>query len=171
MSGLDESYARDLDRTEEKARAAGRFDLAEYFTLRATNDAVREKGVGWLFDALAEIVDALNGHGATIAIERLAPHRFDYRGSMLTGSAVTLRNGVRKLTVEAGWTQSTGDGIMRGGALVCAKITHFGNSKQNEELLMVKVDDVPQWFTRTGERELSTFNVRSFKRHFEIFLG
>lgn len=171
MSGLDDAYARDLDRAVENARADGRFDLAEYFTLRATNDAVREKGIAWLFESLQEIVEAFNGHGARIEVEHISPHRFTFGSSRLTGSAVTLKNGLRKLTLEAGWTQSTGDGIMRGGALVCAKISHFGFSKQNEELLLLKVDDVPQWFSRIGERELDTFNVRSFKRHFETFLG
>lgn len=171
MAGLDEEYVRDIDRTVASAKAEGRFDLAEYFTLRATNDAIREKGASWLFDTLLEIVGAFNDNGAGIAVEDTGSHRFRFNGSWLSGSAVSLRRGVRKLTVEAGWTQSTGDGIMRGGALVCAKISHFGLANETEELLLLKIDDVPQWFIRTGERELSTFNVRSFKRHFELFLG
>ncbi|REJ79332.1 MAG: hypothetical protein DWQ47_00905 [Acidobacteria bacterium] len=171
MAGLDEEYVRDIDRAVENARAEGRFDLAEYFELRATNDAVREKGVVWLFDTLGEIVEAFNSHGARIEIDKQSDHRFKFGNSRLSGSAISLRKGVRKLTLEAGWTKSTGDGIMVGGALVCARISHFGFSKQAEELLLLKIDGVPQWFSRTGERELSTFNVRSFKPHFETFLG
>jgi hypothetical protein len=60
---------------------------------------------------------------------------------------------------------------MRGGALVCANIIHFGVPKKNQELLLLKVDDVPQWFSLKGERELSSFNVGCFKPHFEVFLG
>lgn len=170
MAGLDEEYVRDIDRAVESARAEGRFDLAEYFKLRATNDAVREKGTAWLFDSLGEIVEAFNSHGAGIAVEEICGHRFKFDGSLLSGSAVTLRKSVRRLTLEAGWTQSAGDGIMRGGALSCARISHFGFAKEAEDLLLLKIDDVPQWFTRTGERELSTFNVRGFKKHFEVFL-
>ena len=171
MSGLDEAYTRDIDRAVERAREDGRFDLAEYFTLRATNDAVREQGVAWLYDSISEIVAAFNSRGAGIVLDRSDGHRFRFGESMLTGSSVSLKKGLRSLTVEAGWTQSTGDGIMRGGALVCAKITHFGFVKQNEELLLLKVEGVPQWFSRTGERELVSFNIKSFKRHFEVFLG
>ncbi len=171
MSGLDEAYTRDIDRAVEDAKARGRFDLAEYFTLRATNDAVREKGVAWLFDSVTGIVGAFNDRGAGIEIEHTDKNRFSFGGSSLTGSALIFKKGLRSLSVEAGWTQSTGDGIMRGGALVCAKISHFGFTKQNEELLLLKVDGVPQWFTRTGERELATFSIQGFKRHFETFLG
>lgn len=171
MSGLDEAYTRDIDRAVEEAKDAGRFDLAEYFTLRATNDAVREKGVAWLFDTLEKLVSAFNDHGARIGVLRKEKHRFKFGNSTLSGTAITLSHGLRQLTLEAGWTQSTGDGIMRGGALVCAKITHFGFGKQNEELLLLRVDGIPQWYTRVGERDLAAFNVRSFKRHFEVFLG
>jgi len=171
MSGLDEAYARDIDRAVEDAKARGRFDLAHYFTLRATNDAIREKGVAWLFDSVTEIVAAFNSRGAGIEIHRSEKHRFKFGSSMVSGSLLTLKKGIRSLSLETGWTQSTGDGIMRGGALVFAKISHFGFTKQNEELLLLKVEDVPQWFSRKGERELASFNIQSFKRHFEIFLG
>jgi hypothetical protein len=171
MSGLDEAYARDIDRAVEDAKARGRFDLADYFALRATNDAVREKGVAWLYESISEIVTAFNSRGAGIEIYRSEQHRFKFGASMLSGSLLTLKKGLRSLSVETGWTQSTGDGIMRGGALVCAKISHFGFTKLNEELLLLKVEDVPQWFSRTGERELAAFNIQSFKRHFEVFLG
>jgi hypothetical protein len=171
MSGLDEAYARDIDRAVEDARAEGRFDLADYFTLRATNDAVREKGIAWLFESISEIVNAFNSRGAGIEMQRTDGHRFKFGASMLSGSLLTLKKGIRSISLETGWTQSTGDGIMRGGALVCAKISHFGFTKQNEELLLLKVEDVPQWFSKTGERELASFNIQSFKRHFEIFLG
>lgn len=171
MSGLDDAYTRDIDSAVQRAKADGRFDLAEYFVLRASNDAVRDQGVAWLYDSLTEIVEAFNGHGAGILVERSGSHRFRFGSSMLTGSSITLKKGLRSLSVEAGWTQSTGDGIMRGGALVSAKISHFGFAKHNEELLLLKVEGVPQWFSRSGERELVSFNIRSFKKHFEIFLG
>ena len=144
MSRLEEVYSRDLEDEVNRARSAGRFDLSEYLSLRASNDLIREKGVEWLFSSLTEIVGAFNGRGAGIDIAKTSPHRFEFGGSRLTGSAVKLLKGVRALTVEAGWTQSTGDGIMRGGALVCARISHFGFSKQTEELLLLKVDGVPQ---------------------------
>lgn len=171
MSRLDEVYSRDLEKEVDKARSLGRFDLSEYLSLRASNDAIREKGVEWLFTALSDIAEAFNGRGASIQIAKIDGHRFKFGNSRLTGSAITLNRGIRQLTVEAGWTQSTGDGIMRGGALVCARITHFGFTKQNEELLLLKVEGIPQWFSRMGERELASFNITSFKRHFETFLG
>lgn len=171
MPGMNAEYQRDIDQAVETAKAEGRFDLAGYFSLRAKNDAVRERGVYWLFDTVEEIVGAFNDHGAGITIENFPKHRFKSGSSLLTGSALSLTRGVRKLSLEAGWTQSTSDGIMRGGALVAARISHRGFAKETEDLLLLRLEEVPQWFSKTGERELAAFNVQSLKRHFEIFLG
>lgn len=171
MTELDETFRRDLNKAVENAKAESRFELADYLSLRASNDAVREEGVKWLFDTVSEIVGAFNRHGAGIQIEQAENQKFICCGSNLSGSMLRFRLGLRRLTLDAGWTKSTTDGIMRSGALVCAKISHFGLGKQNEELVLLRFEEVPQWFSVAGDRHRVSFNVQSLKRHFEVFLG
>ena len=48
-------------------RPAGeRSDVAEYISLKASNDLIREKSVKWLFETVSEIVFAFNARGARI---------------------------------------------------------------------------------------------------------
>ena len=56
-------------------------------------------------------------------MENENPHNFRLRGANLVGSLLRVRQGVRCLTVEAGWTRTPNDGFMRGGALAIARIT------------------------------------------------
>lgn len=171
MNELYEVWTHDLDVAISHAKSIGRFDIADYLTLKASNDAIRRESIKWLFDSVLEIVFAFNRHSARIKIDENEKHRFKFGNSELSGKILSLRQGVRCLSFEAGWTQSPGDGVIKGGALACAKINHFGFRKQNEELVLLQYDGSPQWFSIDGENHRITFNMRGFKKHFETFLG
>ena len=138
MNELDEVWTRMVDNALEKARNNGQGDVAEYLTLRQTNDKIRQASVEWLFDSMLEIASFANRDNASITIENESPHQFSFNNANLVGSCVRFRQGVRCLTVEAGWTRTPNDGFMRGGALACARISHFGVSKTHAELLLIK---------------------------------
>ncbi|NNE67482.1 MAG: hypothetical protein HKN33_13030 [Pyrinomonadaceae bacterium] len=171
MDHLDELFSKDLDTAIERAKEAGRFDIADYLSLRASNDSIREEAVKWLFDTVLDVVFAFNRHGARIKIEQTAKHRIKYGASQLSGEKLELRQGLRCLTIEAGWTRSTGDGVMRGGSLAFSRISHFGFRKETEELELIRFENVPQWFLIEDEKRRVSFNVSSLKKHFEVFLG
>lgn len=171
MSGLDEILREDIKTTIEQARENNRFSIAEYLTLRESNDAIREESVRWLFETVLELVFAFNRHGAGIKLTQTEKHSFKLGSSNMRGSLVKLEKGVRCLAVEAGWTRTPSDGFMRGGALACARISHFGLPKMTEELVLLKYEDAPQWFAVAGEKNRVSFNVQSFRKHFEAFLG
>ncbi len=171
MSELDEVWEHDLEIAVENAKQTNRFELADYLTLKASNDKIRTESVKWLFDTVLEIVFAFNDHGARIKIEQKEKHRFKFGNSNLRGPQLKLQQGVRCLTLDAGWTQTPSDGFMRGGALAAAMITHFGFSKMNEELVLLRYENHPQWFSVLDERNRASFNMQSFKKHFEVFLG
>jgi len=171
MDALKETWTKDLDHAIKRAKASGRFEIADYLTLKASNDRIRRESIKWLFDTVLEIVFAFNKHGAKIKIKQKEKHRFKYKNSNLTGSNLNLKQGVRCLEFEAGWTQRPGDGIIRGGALAAVKISHFGFSKKNEELVLLRYENKPQWFLIDNETHRIAFNVRSLRRHFEVFLG
>ena len=171
MNELDEVWARMIDDALEKARANGNGDVAEYLTLKATNDKIRQTSVEWLLGSLIEIASFANQNGAGITIKNENPHQFSFKNANLVGWLVRFRQGVRCLTIEAGWTRKPTDGFMRGGALACAKISHFGVSRHNAELLLVQSNNLSSWFSIDADGNRMLFDSNNLQQHFRIFLG
>lgn len=172
MNELDEVWAQMLTEALAKAQHSGNQDVAAYLALKAGNDLIRQTSVQWLFDALLEIAAFANRSGGkNICVENKSPHRFQFKNATLAGSLLSLRQGVRCLTLEAGWTRAPGDGFMRGGALAIARLSHFGISKHNSELFLIAENNAPGWFyvNENGRREI--FDSRNLNEHFRIFLG
>jgi hypothetical protein len=167
MTELEEVWAEMLDTAAEKATGLGRHEIAEYLRLKTTNDAIRAAGVKWLFDTLIEIAAEAQRHHPMLTIERDEPHRFARGNSRMVGSLLSISHGVRCLTVEAGWTRTPGDGVMRGAALACARITHFGLPRHAAEIKLVHGDELPVWLAEDG----GVIDSSELKRHFDIFLG
>src|SRR5437879_2741967 len=117
MTELDRIWSQMLSGNAAKAGDSGRQHVAEYLRLRATNDAIRAAGVGWLFDTMIEIAGRAMRDRFGIIIEREDPHSFTRGSSNMVGSLLEIRQGVRCLTVEAGWARTPRDGIMQKGAL------------------------------------------------------
>jgi hypothetical protein len=172
MNELDEVWENMMNEAIARARSSGRSDVADYLTLKASNDAVRAASVKWLFDATSEIAAEINRRrNAGISVENEHPYRFAFGNANLVGSLVRFRHGVRCLTVEAGWTRTPNDGFMRGGALACARISHFGIKQQNAELILLRLDNAPHWFAVDKDGKHSLFDSRNLQNHFQIFLG
>ena len=168
MFELEEFWAQKLEEAIGAARAAGRSDIAEFLTLKAINDAVRQTAVQWLFGAMLENALLV----PQIKIENAAAHRFTLNNATMTGAMLRLRLGVRCLTIEAGWTRSPGDGFMRGGALAAARLAHFGLARENTELLLVKRGgEALNWFAAKNNGERFLFDNAQVHHHFRIFLG
>ena len=157
VSDLDQEWARRLAEAEQKARASGRGDVAAYLALRASNDMARAIGVEWLLETFTALAGEANRTGASINLTQQDAHRFHVGTSTMVGSKLTLRAGVRALIVEAGWPRTPHDGIVRGGGLASAKISHFGNRAAGEDLLLIHgAEGVPQWVVleNSGARSL-----------------
>jgi len=170
MNELDEVWANKLNEALIKARTTGRGDVAEYLTLKVTNDTIRAESVKWLFDSMLEIASNANRNHAQITIENENPHRFAVGNATMIGSLLRFRQGVRCLTLEAGWTRTPTDGFMRGGALAAARISHFGIGKANADLVLVRNGDLPQWFAVDQNSRKSSFSFEHLHQHFRVFL-
>ena len=171
MNELDEVWLQMMDKAITNAHATGRSEVAEYLALKATNDSIRSTGCKWLFDSLLELSEEVNRNGIRLEIESENPHRFAVGHSTMVGSLVKFRHGVRCLTVEAGWTRTPNDGFMRGGALACARILHFGMSKFNAELLLIgSQTTTPKWFAVDEDGKRKLFNANDLREHFTVFL-
>jgi hypothetical protein len=171
MHELDEVWSQMLAEAIENARVSGRHDVADYLALKASNDLIRQTSVKWLFDVMIEIVSEANRTYSNVAIEREDPHNFTHHGANMVGSLLRVRQGVRCLTLEAGWTRTPKDGFMRGGALAFARITHFGFPKANAELILARRDDVPVWNLAGEKNSSGDFGSDGLREHFQVFTG
>ena len=172
MHELDEVWENMMNEAIARAKSSGKSDVADYLSLKASNDALRAASVKWLFDAAREIAAEINRRARfAVSIENEHPYRFALGNANLVGSLARFRHGIRCLTLEAGWTRTPGDGFMRGGALAAARIAHFGMTKQNAELVLLRLEDAPNWFEVNKDGNRSFFDSRNLQKHFQIFLG
>jgi len=170
MSELDEAWVAALREAEQKARLAGRRDVAEYLSLKNTNDLLRKAGIDWLLNSFDFQAGAANRSGSAIQITKQSGHRFKVGNSTMVGTLLTLMSGVRTLHVEAGWPRTPRDGIVRGGGLACANIRHVGIKNASDELRLVKSNSgSPTWTvtSRHSKHELLEADVR---RHLAILV-
>ncbi len=171
MHELDEIWENLLNEAIAGAKSSGRSDVADYLRLKASNDVVRAASVRWLFDAAQEIAAENNRQNAGISFENESPYRFAFGNAHPVGALARFRQGVRCLTIEAGWTRTPNDGFMRGGALACARISHFGMAKQNTELILLRADNAPIWAAIDRHENRRPFDSGNLQNHFQIFLG
>jgi len=171
MDELEDVWSEMLASAIADAEASGRRDVADYLTLKAGNDAIRQTSVKWLFDSAIEIAAEAARRNSGVTVESEGPHNFKFRGANIVGSLLRVRYGVRCLTIEAGWTRTPKDGFMRGGALAIARITHFGLPRSNADLMLTRFEDVPQWFVMPDEDNRVSFGLNDLLGHFRVFLG
>ena len=166
MTELDQVWSEMLGEAYKNAAASGCNSVADYLRLKAANDSIRAVGVKWLFDTFVELAGHAVRKNAALALERREPHNFKHGNSNMVGSLLSISHGVRCLTVEAGWTRTPGDGVMRGGALAFARVTHFGMPRSGEELRLVHADVFPRWVAAKGE----PIGGPELRRHLDLLL-
>jgi hypothetical protein len=165
MNELDEVWTKMLAEATSRARASDQHHVADYLDLKASNDLIRRASVGWLLETLIQHAASANRLSGSIAIERTEPHNFGYRGANLVGTSVSLRYGVRCLTVEAGWTRTPADGFMRGGMLAFARFRHFGLPKAGMEAALLRSGDSPVWRVLIDEKPGADIDSADLHRH------
>jgi hypothetical protein len=169
MGELDEAWAAALSEAERRARLAGRKDVAEYLSLKNSNDLLRKAGIDWLLNEFTVLAGEANRAGASIQIAKQEGHRFPTGTSTMVGHLLTLTSGVRTLFVEAGWPRAPRDGVVRGGGLAAANIRHLGIKTANEELLLAKSrTGAPAWKPIEKNHLLLQADIR---RHLFILLN
>ena len=171
MSELEAEWARRLAEAEQSARMSGRGDVADYLALRASNDVARGVGIEWLLAAFnAHAGEANRAAGASVSVAQADAHRFRVGNSTMVGRRLTLAAGVRVLTIEAGWPRTPHDGIVRGGGLATARISHFGKRHDDDELLLVPNAGgdatAPRWFILDADgARLAAFEEERVRQH------
>jgi hypothetical protein len=169
MTELDQAWDVALAQATQRAQGEGRADLARYLDLRRRNDLLRRTATDWLLDAVFALAADANRQGNSIQIERNEDHRFARGAATMVGSELTLRRGVRALTIESGWPRAPKDGVVRGNGLACANIKHLGKARYDDELILVSsAKGSPEWcVVKAGSRSLLTSSVLRY--HFKLF--
>ena len=167
MGELDQVWMELLNEASLKAFDDGRHDLADYLRLKLANDTIRRAGVEWLFNILIERASEASKTRPQLKIDRVSPHSFRIEASNMVGSLIQVQQGIRCISLEAGWVRTPSDGIMRNGALAHARIRHFGMATENAEYRLIRGDPLPIWIARDGS-EVRTDDIH---HHFQIFLG
>ena len=171
MNELDEVWTQMMQQAIATAKDSGRTDVAEYLALKASNDAIRSVSCQWLFDSFFELSEIANRKGIKLEIENESPHRFAVGNSTMVGSLIRFRHGIRCLTVETGWTRTPADGFMRHNAFAHAKISHFGLSKANIELILLRNNqNSPSWVLLNEKGASAKLTQTHLAEHFNLFL-
>ena len=172
MNDFEQLLAAKFEDAIDNARASGRDDIADYLALKAANDAVRQRETDDLFKAFISLALTAENVARNVLVEREAPHDFLYRDANMKGALVRMTRGVRSLTVEAGWTRAPGDGFMRLGAMVVARISHFGIPEKNVVLMLRQHGDGYSWHEQKESEVAKTpFGPEEVERHLSIFLS
>ena len=170
MTELDDIWTSMLTSAAENPGAFDR-DVSDFLSLKASNDQIRQAAVTWLFDGLSQIAAEANRRNLPVSVDRVESHRFDYRGANIVGTLLRVRQGVRSLSLEAGWTRSPGDGFMRGGAMAVARISHFGMKEAGSDLILIRHDGTPIWCSIDKAETRVEFRLHDMMRHFAVFIG
>lgn len=172
MNELEENWADFVREAAFQSAGNANKDVADYLRLRETNDAARRIGIAWLLDAFLQVAAEANRRGMSIAVEKQEAHSFSVGVATMQGSLVRLKLGIRAVTIEAGYPQKPQDGFVRGGGLACARISHFGQAKANEDLMLVRSEQsAPVWCIVEQTDLRRQFHVPQLKHHFETFVG
>ena len=172
MSELEEAWEIALAEATRRARGAGHADIANYLDLRSKNDLLRRTAIDWLIGTLTSLAGEANRRGAGIQIERQDAHSFRRGSATMVGSQLTLRRGVRTLSLESGWPRKPGDGFVRGDGLACANIKHFGRPRANAELLLSRsAKGLPQWLTIEKTQAKTPLTEAQVRHHLAILLS
>ncbi len=175
MSELDAEWERVMAEAERRAHERGRGDVADYLRLRATNDAARKVGIEWLIETFTRAAGEANRRGATINTEptngATGAHRFTVGASTMVGARLVLRAGIKTLTIEAGYPRAPADGFIRGGGLALANITHFGDKRASQKLMLTRSEHAaPRWFiVEDTDSTLKPFAEADIARHLMHF--
>jgi len=170
VNELDDVWEKMFAESRAENASAPPGILSEFLALKASNDEVRTRAVEWLLMVFTELAAHANRRSAGIEIERKEPHNFSAFGANMAGVKIDLRQGVRCLTVEAGWTRLPSDGFMRGGALAVAHIRHFGIKSQDTHLALLKTGDLPEWHEIDRDKVARPIQARDITRHIALLI-
>lgn len=163
MNSFEEKWLEMINSAKLIAAEQGNETLRDFFELKAANEKIRMDASKTLLEYFFRAIRIKIEEGFKLDVETHGGYKFQMRHALLTGFRVDVLFGLRRLSIEIGWTRLPKDGFMRGGALAYCRITHFGRPEHNSELLLLNSQN-PKWFT---EKSNSPFDITDAMIHLD----
>ena len=167
MPEIDHVWSEMIGSATASAARDGNRAALDYLMLRASNDQIRTAGVEWLFETAVGMIAEEMRDRPHLTVESIEPNSFRHDNSNHVGRAMIFRLGVRCLTIEAGWTRTPADGIMRGGALATARFSHFGIPRETQFARLVLAEPIPVWIDTDHDIAITSAEL---ERHFALLI-
>jgi len=161
MNSFEEKWLEMINSARLMAAEQGNETLRDFFELKASNEKIRMDASKALLEHFFRAIGIKVKEGFKLEVQTYGGYRFQMRHAQLTGFRVNVLFGLRRLSIEIGWTRLPKDGFMRQGALAYCRITHFGRPEYNSELLLLNPQN-PKWFT---EKSNSPFGITDVMSH------
>lgn len=167
MDEFEQKWLEMLEKAKERAQREENLTLLEYFELKSANEKLRLEASKALLEMFFYAARSKSLEGFNLKFNTKSGHQFEMRQARLTGFCLDISFGIRKLTIEIGWTRTPKDGFMRQGALAYSRISHFGRPEHNKELLLLNRNE-PRWFFANDLQKL--FEESDAVKHLNILL-
>jgi len=167
---LNETWATVLAEAEARARVAGRADIAEYLSLRKSNDLLRTTACDWLLMTFRRVAGEMNRAGASLQLSSDDKYQFTIGQTSLVGQLLKLENSARQLLVEVGWPRVPKHGFIRGGGIALGRLRHVGIKSASDEIrLVTSPEGAPRWIV-DNRRQPAEIREANIRQHVAVLL-
>jgi hypothetical protein len=169
MTTSEHFWSKLLDDEIARGNVSAEGVFQDYLSVRGANNEIRNDAAEWLFESFVAFSNRLSSDGFQISVERNTDTRFAFHWATLSGSSIIVSNGLRKLSCEVGSIKAPGDGIIKGGGIAIARLSHFGIPEKDQILRLLVGEEKARWVV-DGNRPRD-FDAYDLVRHFKILLS
>jgi len=169
MTTSEQFWSRLLDEEIARGNVSAEGVFQEYLSVRGANNNIRNEAAEWLFGSFVKFTQRLVSDGFQISVERNEESQFAFHWATLSGPSIVVSNGLRKLSCEVGSIKAPGHGIIKGGGIAIARLSHFGIPEKDQILRLIAGEETARWVVDGSRtRELDAYDL---VRHFKILLS
>jgi hypothetical protein len=169
MTASDEFWLKLLDQEIARGTVSAEGVFQDYLAVRGANNDIRNNAAEWLFETVLQFSEKLNANGFEIITERNAESQFVFHWATLTGPSMFFSNGIRRLSCEVGSIKAPGHGIIKGGGIAIARLSHFGIPEKDQILRLVAGEETARWVVDGVKTR--PFDAYDIARHLRILVS
>lgn len=169
MTTSEEFWLKLLDEQIALGNVSADGVFQDYLTVRGVNNEMRGNATEWLFKSFEYTALRLTSDGFALSPDCAELSSFSFSGATLSGPSIAFPFGVRKLTCEVGSIKAPGDGIIKGGGIAIARISHFGMPEKEQFLRLVIGEETARWVVDSDRSR--SFDLYDVIGHFRILIS
>jgi len=169
MTTSDDFWLKLLDQEIERGTVSAEGVFQDYLSVRGANNSIRKHAAEWVFSSFLKFSEKLTSNGFQIVMEEKTESQFVFEGATLTGPSMVFTSGVRNLSCEVGSIKAPGHGIIKGGGIAIARLSHFGIPERNQILRLIVGEETGRWVVDGGPpRQFDAYDIVG---HFKILVS